>query len=176
MGKGTLHKALRDRHPDLYLSTSVTTRAPRPGEVDGRDYYFVARPRFEQMVANGELLEWAEFAGNCYGTPRLPVEQNVRQGNWVLLEIEVEGARQIRQTFPDAVLAFVLPPSLEELERRLRSRSQDSDEAIARRLERARTELEAAGEFDIQIVNDRLEEAIDRLETALFHPPVTTAH
>ena len=170
VGKGTLLKALLKRHPDLYLSVSVTTRAPRPGEVHGQHYYFVTRPEFERMVAQGELIEWAEFAGNYYGTPRRAVEEKVAQGKWVVLEIELEGARQVRQTCPEALRIFILPPSLNELEFRLRHRGQDSEESIVRRLERARTEVDAANEFDIQVVNDDLVKALERIEVALFAP------
>jgi guanylate kinase len=170
VGKGTLLQSLLKRHSELYLSTSVTTRAPRLGEVDGKDYYFVSRPEFDRMAGAGELLEWAEFAGNCYGTPRSPVEQQVRQGKWVVLEIELEGARQIRQTFPEALRIFILPPSLPELEFRIRNRGTETEEAIARRLERARAEIDAANEFDIQVVNDELEKALGRIEDALFLP------
>lgn len=168
VGKGTLLRSLLHRHPELYLSISITTRAPRPGEVDGKNYYFVSRPTFERMVANGELLEWAEFAGNFYGTPRGPVEEHIRQGNWVILEIELEGARQIRKSFPDALRIFILPPSITELEHRIRNRGQDSDEAIVRRLGRAHAEIAAADEFDIQIVNDDFQKALTRIEETLF--------
>jgi guanylate kinase len=168
VGKGTLLRSLLQRHPELYLSISVTTRAPRPGEVDGRDYYFVSRPTFEQMAANGELLEWAEFAGNCYGTPCTPVKEQIRQGRWVILEIELQGARQIRQTFPEALRIFILPPSLPELEYRIRNRGQDTEEAIARRLRRAQEEIDAANEFDIQIINDNFEKALNSIEATLF--------
>ena len=120
------------------------------------------------MVANGELLEWADFAGNLYGTPRKPVEDQIRLGERVILEIELQGARQIRQTFPDALQIFILPPSLLELEDRIRNRAQDSEEAILRRLQRARTEINAADEFDICIVNDDFAKALDRIETTLF--------
>lgn len=171
VGKGTLVRALLERHPDLYLSISVTTRSPRPGEIHGKHYYFVTRNNFEQMVAKSELLEWAEFAGNYYGTPRQPVEEQISQGKWVLLEIELEGARQIRNTFPSALRIFILPPSLTELEQRLRCRAQDSEEAIARRLRRAQEEINAADEFDIQIINDNFEIALNRIEATLF-PPV----
>ncbi|MBW4522795.1 MAG: guanylate kinase [Scytolyngbya sp. HA4215-MV1] len=170
VGKGTIVKALLQHHPDLYLSVSVTTRAPRVGELDGKNYYFVNRSQFERMVANGELLEWAEFAGNYYGTPRLSVEQQIQQGRCVLLEIELEGARQIRRTFPSALRIFILPPSMAELEHRLRSRGQDSDTAIVRRLQRAQAEIDAANEFDIQIVNDDLEKALRHVEAALLSP------
>ncbi|WP_088894171.1 guanylate kinase [Leptolyngbya ohadii] len=170
VGKGTIMKALLKRHSDLYLSVSATTRQPRPGEIDGQHYQFVSRIEFERMVAQGELLEWAEFAGNYYGTPRRPVEEKIRQGRLVVLEIELEGARQIRKTFPDALRIFILPPSLDELEYRLRHRAQDSEEAIVRRLSRARAEINAADEFDIQVVNDDLEKTLERIEDALFAP------
>lgn len=168
VGKGTLLRHLRDRHDDLYLSTSATTRAPRPGEIHGQHYYFVRRETFERMIQQHELLEWAEYANNYYGTPRQPVEVQIERGNQVILEIELKGARQIAQASPEALKVFISPPSYEELERRIRDRGQDDEAAIARRLERARIELEAANEFDIQIVNDDLETAIAALETVLF--------
>ena len=168
VGKGTLLRSLLQHHPELYLAISVTTRSPRPGEINGKHYYFVSRSQFEQMVGNSELLEWAEFTGNYYGTPRLPVEEQISQGKWVLLEIELEGARQIRNKFPLALSIFILPPSLTELEQRIRGRSQDSEEAIARRLRRAQAEINAANEFDIQIINDNLETALNAIKAALF--------
>ncbi|MBD2459615.1 guanylate kinase [Oscillatoria sp. FACHB-1407] len=168
VGKGTLMRSLLRRHPELYFSVSVTTRSPRPGEINGKHYYFTSREDFERMVAQGELLEWAEFAGNCYGTPRQAVEQHIRKGEWVVLEIELQGARQIRQNFPEAFQIFILPPSLTELEFRLRGRGQDSEEAIARRLNHAKAEIAAADEFDIQIVNDDLDKALEQIEMALF--------
>jgi guanylate kinase len=172
VGKGTLLRSLHHRHPELYRSISATTRAPRPGEVDGKDYYFVSRNQFERMVAQGEFLEWAEFANNCYGTPRRPVAEKIRAGQWVVLEIELEGARQIRKTFPSALRIFILPPSLDELESRIRSRGQDSEEAIVRRLLHAQIEVNAANEFDLQIVNDDLETALSKVEAAMFKPAV----
>jgi len=170
VGKGTLLRELLKRHPKLVLSTSVTTRQPRPGEIHGRDYYFVSLEKFQQMVANGELLEWAEFAGNFYGTPRLSVEEKIAQGKWIILEIELEGARQIRQTFPKALRLFILPPSLWELERRIRHRSTESEEAIVKRLRRAQEEINAADEFDIKIVNDDFAAALKNLENSLLAP------
>ena len=170
VGKGTLLRSLLQRHPELYLSVSATTRPPRPGEVDGQDYFFVSRPMFERMIANGELLEWAEFAGNLYGTPRAAVEAQINQGKWVVLEIELEGARQIRKTFAGALRIFILPPSIPELEFRIRNRGQDTEDAIARRLQRAKEEIDAALEFDLQIVNDDFEKTLDRIEQALFVP------
>mgnify|MGYP002785004485 CR=1 FL=1 len=170
VGKGTLLRSLLKRHPELYISVSATTRAPRPGEVDGRDYFFVKRSEFERMIANGELLEWAEFAGNFYGTPRAAVAEKIQQGKWVILEIELEGARQIRKSFPEALRIFILPPSLPELEYRIRNRGQDTEAAIARRLKRAQEEIHAASEFDVQIVNDDFDKALDRIESTLFVP------
>lgn len=168
VGKGTLVRSLLEHHPELYLSVSVTTRPPRAGEIESKDYYFVSRNQFEQMVAQGELLEWAEFAGNYYGTPRKPVEEKVCEGRTVILEIELDGARQIRDSFPHATRIFIMPPSIQALEQRLRGRGQDSDEAIARRLCRAREEISAAGEFDFKITNDDFETAIKDIEAALF--------
>lgn len=170
VGKGTLLRSLLLKHPDLYLSVSVTTRSPRPGEVDGKNYYFVTRSQFERMVAQGEFLEWAEFAGNCYGTPRKPVEEKIREGKLVILEIELEGARQIRKSFPSALQIFIAPPSMLELESRIRGRAQDSDAAIVSRLERAHEEVNAANEFDVQIVNDDFDRALVEIESALFEP------
>lgn len=175
VGKGTLLRSLLRRHPDLYLSTSVTTRTPRAGEKHGREYFFATRPEFERMVANNQLLEWAEFAGNYYGTPRQPVEDQINQGKWVVLEIELQGARQIHKTFPDAMRIFILPPSMSELEQRLRHRASESEDAILRRLERATLEVGAANEFDIRVINDDLDEALDRIELALFAPRETVA-
>lgn len=168
VGKGTLLRSLLVRHPELYFSISITTRSPRAGEIEGKHYYFVSRNQFEEMVTAGDLLEWAEYAGNYYGTPRIPVEERIHLGQWVILEIELEGARQIKKTFPSALGIFILPPSMTELERRLRGRGQDSEEAIARRLKRAQHELDAAGEFDLEIVNDDLATALNSVESAIF--------
>lgn len=170
VGKGTLVRSLLKQHPDLNLSISVTTRSPRPGEVNGREYYFVDRHQFNEMIANGELLEWAEFAGNYYGTPLIPVKEKLETGKSVLLEIELEGARQIRETFPGALRIFIMPPSMAELERRLRGRGQDSEEAINRRLQRAKEEINASSEFDIEVINDDLDLALKRLEGVLYAP------
>lgn len=168
VGKGTLVQSLLIRHCEIYLSVSATTRTPRPGEVNGEDYYFVSRQQFEQMIAAGELLEWAEYAGNYYGTPKTSVQEQIEQGKLVLLEIEVVGARLIKETFPHALRIFILPPSTAELERRLRNRGKDTEAAILRRLERAREELLASNEFDWQIVNDDLETALEEIEVIIF--------
>ncbi|WGV28766.1 guanylate kinase [Halotia branconii] len=169
VGKGTLMRSLLQRHPQLYYSVSVTTRSPRPGEIEGKNYYFISRSKFEQLIAKGEFLEWAEFAGNYYGTLRETVLNQVRSGKLVVLEIELEGARQIRTFFPHVLSIFILPPDFDELEKRIRGRGQDSEEAIARRLCRAKEEVKAAGEFDIKVVNDNFETALNAIETALFN-------
>ncbi|MCC5900231.1 MAG: guanylate kinase [Phormidium sp. BM_Day4_Bin.17] len=168
VGKGTLLRSLRQRHPELCLSISATTRQPRQGEVDGVDYHFLTRQAFQDKIAQDAFIEWAEFAGNYYGTPRQSLETQMAQGHWVILEIEVEGARQVRRSFPDALLVFVHPPSFGELERRLRGRDRDSEEAIRRRLKRAKEELQAADEFDVQVTNGVIEEALQALEVAVF--------
>jgi guanylate kinase len=164
VGKGTLVRKLIQRHPELYLSISATTRSPRDGEIDGQDYYFLDRVEFEAKIAAGDLLEWAEFAGNYYGTPKTAIRDQLDRGESVLLEIELEGARQVRQLFDQAISVFILPPSIDELEHRLRTRARDTDEAIVKRLARAEIEIAAASEFDIQIVNDDLETALVHLE------------
>ncbi|MBW4649878.1 MAG: guanylate kinase [Kastovskya adunca ATA6-11-RM4] len=170
VGKGTLLKMLLQRHPELYLSISATTRQPRHGEVNGKHYHFVSRQEFEQMVTQGEFIEWAQYAGNYYGTPRSAVEQQIKQGHWAILEIELQGARLLKKTFPAALRIFILPPSVAELEDRIRRRAQDSNEAIAKRLASAKTEIAAADEFDIQIVNDDLEKALKDIESTIFAP------
>ena len=164
VGKGTLVKRLLERNPNIWLSVSATTRSPREGEQEGISYFFQSRERFDALIADEGLLEWAEFAGNCYGTPRGPVEAQLLTGRPVLLEIELEGARQVRRSFPDAVQIFLAPPSFEELERRIRGRGTDLEEAILRRLARAQEELNAKAEFDAVVVNDDLDQALLRLE------------
>ena len=168
VGKGTLVRKLRSRHPEFYLSISATTRQPRRGEVDGRDYYFKSRQQFEEMIATDELLEWAEYAGNYYGTPKQAVKEQINQGKLVLLEIEVVGARKVKESFSDALLIFILPPSMEELENRLRKRGKDAEEVILRRLECARDEIAASDEFDVEIVNDNLKATVFKVERAIF--------
>ncbi|MEL6454743.1 MAG: guanylate kinase [Cyanobacteria bacterium J06623_5] len=168
VGKGSLLKRLLKQHPELQLSISATTRQPRAGEVQGQHYYFVSREKFQAMANNHELLEWAEFAGNCYGTPKEPIEQAIAQGRRMILEIELVGARQVRTSFPEAMQIFVAPPNIQSLEDRIRTRGQESESAIARRLERAKVELAAASEFDVRIVNDSFEQALADLESAIF--------
>jgi guanylate kinase len=168
VGKGTLLKALLQAHSELYLSISATTRTPREGEIEGINYYFFDRPQFEQAIQDGELLEWAEFAGNYYGTPIQPVRDRITAGGLMILEIELLGARQVAKIFPEALRIFILPPSMEVLEERLRSRAQDAEEAILKRLAVARSEIAAADEFDLQIVNDDLDTALAEIKVAIF--------
>jgi guanylate kinase len=162
-GKTTLVKALLARDPSLRFSISYTTRPPRPGETAGKDYCFVDRAQFQQMVGEGAFLEHAEVFGNCYGTSRAQVESLRTGGHDVLLEIDWQGARQIRANAPDCRTVFILPPSVAELERRLRSRGTDSEEVIRRRLGQALDDMAHWAEFDFVIVNEILDAAVDGL-------------
>ena len=168
VGKGTLVRLLLQRHPQLRVSTSATTRQPRLGERDGVDYYFLSQSDFETAIHNQELLEWTKYAGNYYGTPKAEVIEQIEAGNYILLEIELAGARAIASIFPAAKLIFILPPSIKDLEQRIRARGTNSEESIIKRLEIARQEIAARDEFDFKIVNDDLEQAIAQLETAIF--------
>jgi guanylate kinase len=163
VGKSSVIAYLRSHEPRIWHSVSVTTRTIRPGEVDGASYRFVSVPQFEQLVADGQLLEHARYAGNLYGTPRAPVEAKLAAGVPVVLEIEISGARQIRQMGPAALLVFLAPPSWQELERRLRGRGTEAAEVIERRLAQARVELAAESEFDEVIVSTSVEAAAQRL-------------
>ena len=158
---------LRAQRPDIWLSVSVTTRAPRPGEVNGREYHFVSDAAFDTMVARGELLEWATFAGQRYGTPKAPVAERAADGVPTLLEIDIEGARQIRQSVPGSLLVFLAPPSREELARRLTRRGTEPPDVIVRRLEAAREEIEAGREFDITLVNTSVQDVCRQLVTLM---------
>lgn len=159
VGKGTVVAAVRRHHPQIWVSVSVTTRMPRPGEREGVQYRFVTRDRFDGMVAAGELIEHAEFAGHGYGTPREPLDRQLALGAPCLLEIELTGARQVRRRDPQAQLVFLRPPSWTELEHRLRGRGTESEAVIAARLARARVEMRAEDEFDAVVVNDDVERA-----------------
>lgn len=163
VGKSSVVAELRKLCPEAFVSVSVTTRAARAGEQDGSDYHFVDRATFDRMVADGELLEHAEFAGNCYGTPRAPVVRALDQGTPAILEIELQGARQVRLAMPDARLVMLLPPSWGELVGRLTSRGTEQSDAVYARLSEAEAELAAAGEFDAQVVNDDLRDTARRL-------------
>lgn len=164
VGKGTVSADVRARYPQVWLSVSATTRAPRPGEVDGVHYLFVSAEEFDRMVAAGEMLEWAVVHGrNRYGTPRGPVEEHLAAGIPTLLEIDLQGARQVRASMPDARFVFLAPPSYDELVRRLVGRGTEDAEERARRLETARVELAYEHEFDVTIVNDDVTRATDEL-------------
>jgi len=158
---------LRAQRPDIWLSVSVTTRSPRPGEVDGREYHFVSDAAFDAMVARGELLEWATFAGRKYGTPKAPVARRAAEGVPTLLEIDIEGARQVRDAVPGALLVFLAPPSSDELARRLTGRGTEPPEVIAHRLEVARQEIEAGREFDLTLVNTSVRDVCRQLVTLM---------
>jgi guanylate kinase len=163
VGKGTLIRGLLERIPELELSTSATTRAPRPGEQDGVHYHFMSPEAFETHVAAGDFLEHAAYSGNRYGTLRSEVKRRFVQGRPVVLEIEVQGARQVRESMPEAVAVFIAPPSLEALRARLVGRGTDSPEQVDERLRTAQRELEAQPEFAHVVVNDRLEDATDEV-------------
>ena len=176
VGKDSVIELIRARSPWVWLSVSVTTRKMRDYEVDGVHYFFVDRAEFERMIASGQLLEWAEFAGNLYGTPRGPVEARLREGIPVLLKIDLQGARQVRAAVPDALLVFLAPPNWDELKRRLIGRGTDDEETIRRRLEHADEELAAEREFDVTVVNDYVERAAEELVTLLGSPILAPAH
>ena len=171
VGKSTVVAELRRCYPELWLSVSVTTRPPRPGEVDGREYFFVDEAEFGRMVDRGELLEWAEFAGNKYGTPRKPLEEKLAAGISCLLEIDLVGARQVRTSVPDARLVFLAPPSWDELVRRLTGRGTEPPEVVERRLEAARLELAAESEFDLTLVNTSVKQVCEQLVALGFGSP-----
>jgi guanylate kinase len=163
VGKGTLIRALFDRIPSLELSVSATTRTPRPGERDGAHYHFLEREEFDRRVAAGDFVEWAEYSGNRYGTLRSELDRRLADGIPVVLEIEVQGARQVREKMPEAVQVFIAPPSRETLRTRLIGRGTDTPDQVQRRLETADAELDAQPEFRHVVVNDRLEDAVDSL-------------
>jgi guanylate kinase len=160
-GKGTVVKKLLEKSDDYCLSVSMTTRAPRPGEVDGKDYFFVTREKFEQTIEENGLIEHAQFVGNYYGTPRAYVEQKLNEGKNVILEIEIQGAMNIKKIYPESVLLFITPPTAEELERRLKGRGTETEEVIAGRLSRASEESAGINEYDFIVVNDDLDKCVD---------------
>lgn len=168
VGKGTLVRALRDRHPELWVSVSATTREPRPGEVDGVDYVFVSDAAFDAMIRDGELLEWATVHGDHrYGTPRGPIDERRRAGLPSVLEIDLQGARQVKRSMPDAVGVFIAPPSWDALVSRLEGRATEDAAQRERRLATAKTELAAIAEFDHVVVNDDIDQAVSELEDVM---------
>jgi guanylate kinase len=167
-GKTTLSREILEEDPGIELSISVTTRKQRPGEIEGRHYHFIDRSRFDAMVAANELLEWAEVFGNCYGTPRQPVEAALATGRDVMFDVDWQGTQQLREKSPkDLVSVFVLPPTIPELRRRLHSRAQDSEEVIQGRMAKAADEMSHWGEYDYVIVNHDFERALEEVRSIL---------
>ena len=170
-GKGTIIKEVLDKYDDYALSVSATTRAPRPGEVEGVHYFFKSEDEFKEMIANGELLEYANYVGNYYGTPRKYVKDKLAEGKNVILEIETEGALNIKREYPEAVLVFVMPPSVEEIHNRLKTRGTESDETIEKRMKKAGFEITVVDRYDYLMINDVLSESVE-----LFNSIVTCQH
>lgn len=169
VGKGTVRKRLAELEGmNFYYSISMTTRSPRNGEVDGKDYFFVTQDEFRRNVSSGNLLEWAEFVGNCYGTPRDVVESYLEKGIDVLLEIETNGARQVLEKCPDAVSIFLVPPNFEALESRIRGRSTEDEATIQKRLAKARAELQLASTYRYVVINDNIERAAEEIRSIIL--------
>jgi len=164
-GKSTILRSVLENMPDIYFSVSATTRQPRPGEVHGEHYHFLSQAEFDQLVEADGLLEYAQYVGNSYGTPAEPIREKLEAGVDVLLDIEVQGAEQIKEKMPEAVAIFLSPPSLEILEERLRNRGTDSEEKIKHRLETARRELEQVARYDFLVVNDTIEQAVQEVQS-----------
>jgi guanylate kinase len=173
VGKSSLVREMRRLYPDLWFSVSVTTRARRPGEIDGVDYHFVTDAEFDRMIANGELLEWAEIHGGTHrsGTPKGPIERRIDEGRPALLELDLQGARTVRAALPEALLVFLAPPSWDVLVERLRRRGTESPDVVARRLRTAEDELAARAEFDVEVVNDDVRRAAEDLLTLIVGTP-----
>jgi guanylate kinase len=172
VGKGSVAAEIRKNHPAVWISVSVTTRRPRPGEVHGKHYYFVSDEEFDRLVADDQLLEWAVVHKAArYGTPRLPVEEALAQGRPALLEIDLQGARQVRRTMPEALFVFLKPPSWEELVRRLVGRGTEDEEERTRRLQTALEEMAAEPEFDVAVVNHEIHAAAEELVALMGNPP-----
>jgi guanylate kinase len=168
VGKGTLVSRYMEKHPESYLSISLTTRSPRPSEAHGKDYYFVSREDFQRYIEGQKLLEWAEVFGDLYGTPREPVEEALKSGKDVILEIDVQGGIKVKESLPEAVLIFVLPPSKEELQNRLTKRGTENLLQLKRRLEIAEVEFKYIRYYDYYLINDELERAVAGLESIVF--------
>ncbi len=168
VGKGTVIKAFLAKHPDFKLSVSCTTRNPREGEAHGINYFFLTHDEFKKCIDNNEFLEWAEFSGNMYGTQKAYVENKLAEGKNMILEIDTQGALNVKRIMPEAQLIFILPPSFEELESRLRGRHTETEEAIQKRLQTVKSEMENSKHFDHQIVNDSIENAVKALESVML--------
>ena len=163
VGKGTVVKEILNSEKDIWLSISATTRKPRIGEKNGENYYFISNAKFKDMIDKKEFLEWAQFAGNYYGTPLVTVNEKIEKGFIVFLEIEVEGAKQIKEKFPEALSIFLLPPSIKELEKRIRNRGTEKEDSINRRLSRANYEIESSAKFDFVLTNHNVNETVKEI-------------
>ena len=168
VGKGTLIKKFLDKNPDFKLSVSCTTRKPREGEVHGINYFYLTKEEFQTCIEHDEFLEWAEFSGNMYGTQKAYVQEKLEQGKNMILEIDTKGALNVKKIMPEATLIFILPPSFAELEARLRGRHTESEEAIQKRLNSTKLEMENSKHFDYQVVNDNIENAVKKLEEIML--------
>lgn len=167
VGKGTVLKGFLQKNPNFMLSISCTTRNPRPGEIDGVNYFFLTKEDFQNCIDNDKFLEWAEFAGNRYGTKKKYIRQCLDEGKDIILELDTQGALQVKKQMPEAVLIFICPPSIEALENRLRGRHTEDEAAIQKRMNEVKIELERAEKFDYKIINDDLEKAIEALEKVI---------
>ena len=167
-GKGTVMKRLLEKYDDYALSISVTTRNPRPGEEDGREYFFRTKEEFEKLIKEDALIEYAQYVENYYGTPRSYVEEQLQAGKNVILEIEIQGAMKVKEKIPEALLVFVTPPTVEELEKRLKGRGTETEQVIAERLARAGEEAKGMGQYDYILVNDTVEECVDNLHEIII--------
>jgi guanylate kinase len=174
-GKGTLMKRLMADYDDFAFSVSMTTRAPREGEVNGRDYFFVTREEFEKTIEEDGLVEYAQYVGNYYGTPKAYVEEQLKKGKNVILDIEVQGAMQIKKKFPDALMVFVIPPSIEVLLKRLRARGTESEEVIARRITQAKTECTYMDRYEYIVINDDLDTAVHEMYSMITSAKYTVS-
>ncbi|MBR1942704.1 guanylate kinase [bacterium] len=172
VGKGTVIKKFLEKNPKFKLSVSCTTRAKRPGEEHGVNYYYLTREEFDKAVENGDFLEWAEFSGNCYGTNKKFVQQCLDNEEDLLLEIDTQGALQVKKKMNNAVLIFILPPSLEELEKRLRGRGTETEDAIQKRLNTVKSEMENAKEFHYNVINDEVDSAVEEIENIIKNEQV----
>lgn len=168
VGKGTVCSALRKRMPELIYSVSATTRAPREGEKEGVNYFFKTVSEFQQMIANDELIEWAQYVGNYYGTPRKFVEDTLKEGNDVLLEIEVQGAMQVKKKFPQGIFIFLVPPTMEDLRLRIMNRGTETKTSVMHRLNAANDELKQIQYYDYVVINDEVEKACDRIQAIIM--------
>jgi len=167
VGKGTILAAVMEKNKNLSFSVSATTRNPRPGEIDGEHYYFVTKEKFFEMVDSKEMLEYAEYSGNYYGTPKKAVEKKLEEGLDVALDIDVQGAFQIMEIFPDALFIFIIPPTIDELSRRLAKRGTEDEESVAKRLSAAKNELKQAAKFNYIVINNALEDAVANIEAII---------